>query len=152
VRVAFGCDHGGWLLRAEVLDFLTSAGHEITDLGPPDDAASDYPDSAERVARSVTAGEAEVGVLVCGTGIGMSIAANKVAGVRAAVAGDCYSARMARAHNGAQIICLGGRVVGPELARAILAAFVEAEVDADERHARRRHKIAAIETSSYGCS
>ena len=150
MRVAFGCDHGGWVLRREVLDFLASAGHEVTDLGPPDDSPSDYPDAAQRVALAVAAGEAEVGVLMCGTGVGMSIAANKVPGVRAAVVSDCYSARMARAHNGAQVVCFGGRVVGPGLARDILAAFLGATVDPAERHARRRGKIAALEAPSCG--
>jgi len=145
MRIAFGCDHGGWPLRDTILQTLREARHEVLDLGPRTPESSDYPDFAAAVARAVAAGRADLGVLACGTGIGMAIAANKVAGAYAANVCDPYSARMAREHNGANILTLGGRTLGPEIAREVLQAFVACDVSPLDRHQRRRHKIEAME-------
>ncbi len=145
MRVAVGFDHGGWTLRDTILETLREDGHEILDLGAPSPAPSDHPDFARAVAEAVVGGEADSGVLACGTGIGMAIAANKVKGAYAANVSEEYSARMARRHNAANIVTLGGRTVGPELARAIIRAFLDTGVDPNERYERRRRKIREIE-------
>ncbi len=144
MKIAVGSDHGGFRLKGEILRFLTEAGHQVEDMGTHSEASTDYPDYAFSVARAVAAGEADLGILVCGTGIGMSIAANKVRGARAALATDCYMARMAREHNNANILCLGGRVVGVGTALEIVRAFLESRF-AGGRHARRVGKIEALE-------
>jgi ribose 5-phosphate isomerase B len=143
-NVLIACDHGGIDLKTQLVEDLASWKYEVVDLGVNDPASVDYPDYALKLGRGVVAGEGEVGVLVCGTGIGMSIAANKVPGVRAALVGDEYSARMARQHNDANVLCLGGRVVGPDRARAILKAFLDAEFEGG-RHQRRLDLITAAE-------
>jgi ribose 5-phosphate isomerase B len=143
-KVLIACDHGGLDLKQQLVEDLASWEYEVVDLGVHDSASVDYPDYALKLGRAVVAGEAAVGVLVCGTGIGMSIAANKVPGVRAALVGDEYSARMARQHNDANVVCLGGRVLGPDRARAILKAFMDAEFEGG-RHQRRLDLITAAE-------
>ena len=145
MRVAFGCDHGGWPLRETVLETLREDNHDVLDLGAASPESSDHPDFAAAVARTVVAGEAEMGVLVCGTGVGMAIAANKVRGAYAANVSETYSAGMARRHNGANIVTLGGRTIGPELARDLVRAFLAGAVDPGERYERRRGKIKALE-------
>lgn len=145
MKIAFGCDHGGWPLRDTILGALQERSHEVLDLGPKTSASSDYPDFAALVATAVASGQADLGVLVCGTGIGMAIAANKVPGAYAAHVTDTYSARMAREHNGANIITLGGRTLGPALARELLVTFLDSSISEQERHARRRDKIRALE-------
>ncbi|HEC34665.1 MAG TPA: ribose 5-phosphate isomerase B [Chloroflexi bacterium] len=144
MRIAIGADHGGYHLKQEIGHFLLTSGHQVSDVGTHNEATTDYPDYAVQVARAVVAGEADLGVLVCGTGIGMSIAANKVRGARAAVATDCYMARMARRHNDANILCLGGRVLGVGTALEVVQAFLEGRF-AGGRHARRVDKIQALE-------
>lgn len=145
MKVAVGCDHGGYLLKQDVLDVITGLGHEPLDLGTCSEDPVDYVDFAVLVARAVASGQADLGVLICGTGIGMSIAANKVRGAYAARAEECYSARMARLHNGANILCVGGRTVGPELAKEVIRIFLTTEPSTEERHARRRAKIRELE-------
>ncbi|MEK6608230.1 MAG: ribose 5-phosphate isomerase B [Myxococcota bacterium] len=140
MKVAAGSDHGGFALKRELCAALRAAGHEVADLGSHDETSVDYPDYARAVARAVARGEADRGLLCCGSGIGMAIAANKVAGVRAAVVSDPYSARMSRAHNDANVLCLGGRVVGGELAKDCLRAFLETPFEGG-RHARRVAKL-----------
>ena len=144
MRIVVGADHGGYQLKEEITRFLIAEGHEVEDVGTYSDESTDYPDYAARVARAVAEGRADLGVLICGTGIGMSIAANKVRGVRAALATDCYMARMARQHNDANVLCLGGRVLGTGTALEIVRAFLEGRF-AGGRHARRVAKIRAIE-------
>jgi len=144
-KVLIACDHGGIELKNQLAADLAAWEYEVVDLGVNDRVSVDYPDYALKLGRSVVAGDAELGVLVCGTGIGMSIAANKVHGVRAAMVGDEFSARMARQHNNANVICLGGRVLGPDRARAILKAFMDAEFEGG-RHQRRLDIITAAET------
>jgi len=143
VRVAVGCDQAGVELKAVVIEELLAAGFQVQDHS--EDPALDYPDAADAVARSVAGGQAHRGVLICGTGIGMSITANKVEGVRAALCADPYSARMSREHNDANVLCLGGRTLGSGPARDIIRAWIEAPVSSEERHVRRRDKITAIE-------
>ncbi len=143
-RIVLGSDHAGLALRAEAARVAREAGLEVVDLGPVAGESVDYPDFAERVARAVAGGEARLGVLVCGTGIGMSIAANKVKGVRAAHCTTEYEARMARAHNDANVLCIGERVVGLGLGGAIVAAFLSQPFEGG-RHQRRVDKISALD-------
>jgi ribose 5-phosphate isomerase B len=144
MRIAVGADHGGYLLKQEIVHLLVAAGHQVEDMGVHSEEPSDYPDVALPVARAVAAGQVDLGVLICGTGIGMSITANKVRGVRAALATDCYMARMAREHNDANILCLGGRVLGTGSALEIVQTFLQSEFTSG-RHARRVAKIQALE-------
>jgi len=143
MKLALGCDHGGVGLKERLAAGLLASGHDVVDLGTHDGSSVDYPDYAVRVAQMVVSGEADRGVLVCGTGQGMAMSANKVAGVRAAVVSDTFSASMAMAHNDARVLCLGARVVGPSLAEACLNAWLSTDFEGG-RHARRVEKIEAI--------
>jgi ribose 5-phosphate isomerase B len=143
-KVMAGSDHAGLALRAEAVKVAKAAGLEVEDLGPFSGESVDYPDYARQVAEAVAAGRATAGILVCGTGIGMSIAANKVKGVRAAHCTSEYEARMARAHNDANVLCMGERVVGLGLGGAIVKAFLETPFEGG-RHAGRVRKMADLE-------
>lgn len=143
--IAIASDHGGFALKQELLALLKEKGYEYSDLGCYDTQSVDYPAYAAAVCREVLEGRAEKGVLVCGTGIGMSIAANKFPGIRAALVTDCYSAEMTRQHNDANVACFGGRTVGPELARRMLAIFLETPFSGQEKHARRIGQIRELE-------
>lgn len=145
--IAIGSDHGGYELKEQLLQFLEENRYETEDCGTFSGESVDYPDIAEKVAKVVLAGDAERGILICGTGIGISIAANKINGIRAAHCTDPYSARMAREHNNANIIALGGRITGTELAIEILCAYLDAEFQGG-RHQRRVDKITALETQN----
>ena len=142
--LAIASDHGGFALKQELMAHLRDTGVEFEDLGTYTEESCDYPDYAEKLGRAVAAGEYEKGVLICGTGIGISIAANKIPGIRCALCGDCYSAEMARRHNNANVMALGGRVVGPEPAKRILDTFLTTSFDGG-RHQRRVDKITALE-------
>ena len=142
--IALGCDHAGVQLKGAIAELLAERGLEHRDYGTFDEASCDYPDYAEKVGRAVVAGEAERGILVCGTGVGISIAANKIAGVRAALCADTFTARMSREHNDANVLCLGARVVGVGLALDIVAAWLDARFEGG-RHQRRIDKIHALE-------
>lgn len=144
MRIAIGADHAGLKLKTELMQFLVEGGHEIDDLGTTTDESVDYPDFGAAVGRAVADGSAEVGVCVCGTGIGISIAANKVPGVRAAVVHDVTSARMAKEHNDANVVCLGARLVGSQVALEALDTFLSSTWEAG-RHARRVNKITELE-------
>jgi ribose 5-phosphate isomerase B len=143
-RIVFGSDHAGMSLRAEAVRVAAAAGFEVEDLGPFSADSVDYPDFAARVGQAVVEGRARLGVLVCGTGIGMSIAANKVKGIRAAHCTTEYEARMARAHNDANVLCMGERVIGLGLGGAVTAAFLAQSFEGG-RHQRRVDKIAALD-------
>ncbi len=143
--LAIGSDHGGFALKQEVMEHLREKGVEYKDFGTYTEESCDYPEFGEAVARAVASGECERGIAICGTGIGISIAANKVRGVRAAVCGDCYSAEMTRRHNDANVLCMGGRVVGDGLALKIVDVFLETPFEGG-RHARRVGKIHEIES------
>lgn len=144
MRLVLGSDHGGLCLKGTVKRYLEQAGHEVSDLGTHDDQSCDYPDFGRMVGEAVAAGEADFGVLICGTGIGMSMVANKVPGIRAALCTDGYMARMARAHNDANVLVMGERVIGPGLAEQILETFLSSSFEG-ERHARRVGKINALD-------
>lgn len=144
MNLAIGSDHAGHPLKENLTAWLKEAGHNVIDFGTDGTDSVDYPDYARKVARAVASQEAELGILICGTGIGMSMAANKVKGIRAARCQDCYSARMARRHNNANILTLGDRVLGSGLAREIVSAFLE-ENFAGDRHQRRVDKIMQLE-------
>ena len=138
-------DHGGLALKQELMEHLRAKGVEFEDIGTYTFDSCDYPVYAEKAARGVAEGKYEKGILVCGTGIGMSLAANKISGIRCAVLSDCFSAEMCRAHNDANMIALGGRVVGPELAKRIVDIFLNTAFTGG-RHANRVDMIRALET------
>lgn len=144
MKIVVGCDHGALALKESVKKVLAELGMEIDDVGTYTEDSVDYPDIAEKVCGKVVSGEAERGVVLCGTGIGISIAANKINGIRCALCGEAYSARMARAHNDANVLALGGRVLGPELAGDIVRTFFTTDFEGG-RHARRVGKIMALE-------
>ena len=141
--LAIGCDHGGYALKCEVMKHLTERGIEFKDFGC-DGETVDYPDIAEKVCASVADKSAERGILICGTGIGMSMAANKVKGIRAALCGDCFSARFTRLHNDANVLCMGARVIGAGLAMQIVDEFLDTKFEGG-RHAKRVEKIMKLE-------
>ena len=142
--IAIGSDHGGFALKQEIMKHLEAAGYAYKDYGTYTADSCYYPVYGEAVARAVAGGEAERGILICGTGIGISISANKVKGIRAALCGDCYSAEMTRRHNDANILALGARVLGPGLALKIVDTFLTTEFEGG-RHARRVALISDIE-------
>lgn len=142
--IAIGSDHGGYALKQVIISHLADRGIEFRDFGTYSEESCDYPEYGEAVGRAVASGECELGIVICGTGIGISIAANKVRGVRAAVCGDCFSAEMCRRHNNANVLALGGRVIGPGLALKIVDIFLSTGFDGG-RHARRLGKLAEIE-------
>lgn len=144
MKITIGCDHGGRRLKDAIVAHLNTRGARVSDIGTYSDDSVDFPSYAEEVANQVNSGEADLGILCCGTGIGMSIAANKVAGIRAAVVSDCFSAQATREHNDSNILCLGERVVGEGLALRIVDTWLDATFGG-ERHARRLQMITAIE-------
>jgi ribose 5-phosphate isomerase B len=146
-RIAIGADHAGYPLNERVIEELRTAGHEIVDFGTHDGSQSDddYPDYARQVGEAVQKGVADIGILVCGSGVGAAVAANKLRGIRAALCSDTYSARQSREHDDCNLLCLGARVVGVELALELVRAFVAARYSGEERHRRRLRKIAEME-------
>lgn len=135
--IAIASDHGGFAMKQELMEHLKAQGIAFEDLGCPDTASVDYPVYADAVCRGLQAGTYEKGILVCGTGIGMSMAANKYKGIRAALCADGYSAQMTREHNDANVLCLGGRTLGPELAKCIVDIFLKTPFSGLEKHSRR---------------
>jgi len=135
--IAIGSDHGGFELKAEVMKHLSARGIEYKDFGTYTDASCDYPEYARAVANAVACGDCDKGILICGTGIGVSITANKVKGVRCALCGDCFSAEMTRLHNDANVLAMGARVVGSGLALKITDIFLDTPFSDEERHIRR---------------
>lgn len=142
--IAIGSDHGGYELKEHIKKHLDERNLEYKDFGCYDENSVDYPDIAEKVCNAINAKEADKGILVCGTGIGISIAANKIDGIRAAHCHDVYSAEMTKRHNNANVICMGGRVIGRELAFKIIDAWLDAEFEGG-RHQKRIDKIHALE-------
>ncbi len=139
--IAVGSDHGGFELKQAIMKHLEDRGEKFKDFGTYTADSCDYPDYGKAVAKAVAAGEYEYGILICGTGIGISITANKVHGIRAALCGDCFSAEATRLHNDANILALGGRIVGEGLALKIVDTFLDTPFSGDERHIRRIQKI-----------
>ncbi len=148
VQIGLACDHGGFELKEELKAFLKSKGYEPLDLGTFSEDSVDYPDFGVLVAEKVSKGDLRKGILICGTGIGMSIVANKFRGVRAALVNDLYSARFSREHTDANILVIGGRIVGRELAKEIVQVWLEASF-AGGRHQKRLDKIGAIEKKNF---
>ncbi|MBQ6710988.1 MAG: ribose 5-phosphate isomerase B [Clostridia bacterium] len=146
MKIAMGADHGGFSLKEIIKKHLVEAGHEVLDLGTHDTESCNYPVYAEKVAYAVADKDADLGVLICGTGIGMSIAANKVKGIRAAAVSDCFTAQATREHNDSNIICLGERIVGPGLAMRIVDTWLEASFQGG-RHQTRVDMICDLENN-----
>ena len=148
MRIAIGADHAGFPLNEHVIEELRSAGHDLIDFGTHDGSIpDDYPDYAKKVGEAVQSGSAEIGILICGSGVGAAVAANKLRGNRAALCGDTYSAHQSREHDDCNLLCLGSRVTGVELALDIVRAFVGARFTGEERHKRRLAKIKLLEES-----
>ena len=145
MRIAVAADHAGFERKGEVAEALRALGHEVADLGTHGPEPVDYPDVSEALARAVVEGRAERGILVCGSGVGASIAANRIPGVRAGLCHDGYSAHQGVEHDDMNVLVLGSRVVGPELAKELARAFVGATFSGEERHRRRLEKVRAIE-------
>jgi ribose 5-phosphate isomerase B len=145
MKIAVGADHAGFALKQDLAEELREGGHEVLDLGAHSAEPSDYPDFAEAVGEAIVAGRAERGVLVCGSGVGVSVAANKIPGIRAAVCHDHYSAHQGVEHDDMNVLVMGSRIVGPALARELVAAFVAARFSGEERHVRRLGKVKALE-------
>ncbi len=139
--IALGCDQGGFALKQEIMAHLTARGLEFKDYGSYDEQSVDYPVYAKKVAEAILSGECERGILICGTGIGISIAANKYEGIRAALCTDCFMAEATRLHNDANILALGGRVVGAGLALKMVDTFLDTPFSNEERHIRRINMI-----------
>jgi RpiB/LacA/LacB family sugar-phosphate isomerase len=146
MRIAIGADHAGFEMKRDLAAYLAKNGHEVTDLGTHTTAPVDYPDISEAVAQAVRNGQADRGVVVCGSGAGAAIAACKFPGIRASVCHDTYSARQAVEHDDMNVLCLGSRVIGPALARTLVDAFLAAAFSGEERHMNRIAKIDAIES------
>jgi ribose 5-phosphate isomerase B len=146
MRIALAADHAGYLLKDELAARLAGLGHEIFDLGTNSASPVDYPDAAEAVARCLTASQAERGIIVCGSGAGVSIAANKFRGIRASVCHDTYTAHQAVEHDDMNVLCIGARVIGSALTQEVVGAFLAARFSGEERHRRRLNKVLAIES------
>ena len=143
--IAIASDHGGFAMKEDILAHLKAKGVEVKDLGCYSEASVDYPVYADKVCKGILAGTYERGILVCGTGVGMSIAANKYPGIRASLCSDCYSAQMTMEHNNSNVLCLGGRTVGVELAKMIVDTYLAASFSGLEKHARRVAMIGELE-------
>jgi ribose 5-phosphate isomerase B len=153
MKVALGADHAGYDLKQSLLAFLNKHGYEVVDVGTDTaEVPSDYPVFAQRVAEAVLSGKAERGILVCGSGVGASIASNKIRGIYAGLCHDTYSAHQGVEHDNMNVICVGSRVIGVELAREIAQAFLKAKFSGEERHARRFAEVKKIEAENLGTS
>jgi ribose 5-phosphate isomerase B len=149
MKIALASDHAGYPLKQHLIKFLQAQGHEVIDLGVNTDAVpSDYPDAAEAIAHAVLDGRAERGILACGSGVGASIAANKVHGIYSAVCHDTYSAHQGVEHDQMNVLCVGARIIGPALAEELATAFIRAQPSTEERHLRRFGKVQAIEENN----
>jgi ribose 5-phosphate isomerase B len=145
MKIVIGSDHAGFLLKQELVQTVRAAGHELVDVGTTSTAAVDYPDFAEAVARAVLDGRADRGVLICGSGVGASVAANKIVGIRAAVCHDTYSAHQGVEHDDMNVLVLGSRVIGSALADELVRSYLGAAFTHEERHVRRLEKVKALE-------
>jgi len=150
VRVAIGADHAGYLLKQVLLKGLAKNNHQLIDLGTDSEEPVDYPDYARAVAEAVRQGEAERGIIVCGSGVGASVAANKVTGIRAGLCHDSYSAHQGVEHDDMNVLCLGARVIGAELALELARVFLVARFSGEERHVRRLKRLKEIEREYSG--
>lgn len=145
MRIALGCDHGGFPLKQRIVAAIQDAGHEVVNCGTDSDCSVDYPDYALKVGRTIVSGDAERGVLLCGSGVGICVAANKIPGIRAGVCHDIYSAHQGVEHDDMNVLCLGARIIGEEVAVELVRAFINARFTREERHLRRLNKVLEIE-------
>ena len=150
LRIAIGCDHAGFNLKSLVIDFVKELGHETLDLGTYDNSAVDYPDFAEKVGKALINGDADRGILLCGSGVGASMTANKIKGVYAGLCNDSYSAGQGVEHDDMNVLCLGARIIGEEIAKACVTSFLNSEFSEVTRHKRRVKKMHDIE-AKYFC-
>ncbi len=146
MRVAVGCDHAGFPLKADVIQAVRNAGHEPVDLGAFSTESVDYPDYVEKVGRAVLDGDAERGILLCGSGVGACIAANKMDGIYAGLCHNVYSASQGVEHDAMNVLCLGARIIGPALVPGLVKAFLDAQFSSEERHRRRVGKVRSLES------
>ena len=145
MRIAIGADHGGYVLKEDIVALLQQAGHQVTDVGAHAlDSSDDYPDFTRLVGEAIQRGEVERGIVICGSGVGACVAANKLRGIRAGLCHDTYSAHQAVEHDNINVLCLGARVVGVEVAKELVQAFVRAQFSGEERHVRRLAKVEAM--------
>ena len=148
MKIAIACDHGGFPLKQPLIQVIKSMGHEVVDLGAHEhDPHDDYPDFARYIGNAIQHGNADKGVLLCGSGVGACIAANKMDGIRASVCHDVYSAHQGVEHDAMNVLCLGSRIIGPQLAEDLVRAFVAATFSGEERHKRRLEKVNALENA-----
>jgi ribose 5-phosphate isomerase B len=145
MHIVIGSDHAGFLLKEDLAAYIRQLGHQVVDVGTHSTEAVDYPDYAEALSKSLLDGLAERGVLICGSGVGASVAANKLPGIRAGLCHDTYSAHQGVEHDDMNVLVLGGRVIGPELARELVTVYLGATFTGEERHLRRLHKVYALE-------
>jgi ribose 5-phosphate isomerase B len=145
MRIAIGADHAGFPVKSEIVALIEGAGHSVIDMGAFDEKPSDYPDFARAVGRAVAGGEADRGVLLCGSGVGVSVAANKMHGIRAGLCHETYSAHQSVEHDNVNVLCLGPRVVGIAVMREVVLAFLNARFSGEERHCRRLEKVTELE-------
>ena len=148
MRIALGCDHAGFMLKQIVLDAIEKGGHQVLDVGTDSSNPIDYPDIVEKVGRAIVEKRVERGILLCGSGVGACITANKIPGVYAGVCHDVYSAHQGVEHDDMNVLCLGSRIIGPELARELTQVFLDARFSREERHLRRVEKIRRIESAN----
>jgi ribose 5-phosphate isomerase B len=149
MKIALACDHGGFPLKNVIKENVLANGHEVIDLGTDSTKSVDYPDFAEKLGLVIKHGEAERGILICGSGVGASIAANKIKGVYAGLCHDTYSAHQGVEHDNMNVLCLGARVIGDELAKELVNAFLNAQFTHEERHVRRVNKVYQIEKAGF---
>jgi ribose 5-phosphate isomerase B len=145
MHIALGCDHGGFPLKDRVASLVAAAGHTVVDCGTDSDCAVDYPDFARKVGEVIIAGRADRGILICGSGVGISVAANKIPGIRAGICHDYYSAHQGVEHDDMNVLCIGARIVGEAVAVELVQAFLGAQFTREERHVRRLGKVLQIE-------
>jgi len=145
MRLVVGSDHAGWSLKSDLIAHIRSLGHEVTDVGSYDDRPVDFPDIARKVCTAINGKEADRGLMVCGTGVGASIAANKVRGIRAAVCHDVHSAHQSVEHDDVNVMCIGAQIVGPWLANDLVEAYLSAQFSTDEDFRRRVRKLSEME-------
>lgn len=149
MKIALGCDHAGFALKDTVAKQVRLLGHEILDCGTDSSQSVDYPDFAEKVARAVVDKQAQRGILICGSGVGVCVTANKIKGVRASICHDAYTAKQAVEHDGLNVLCLGARIIGPATAEELVTRFLNASFSNEERHQRRLHKVLALEQHNF---
>ncbi len=149
MKIAIGCDHAGFALKEAVIEQVRRLGHDVLDCGTRDTQRVDYPDFADKVAQAVASKQADRGILLCGSGVGVCIAANKTKGIRASICHDAYTAQQAVEHDALNVLCLGARIIGPALAQELVSRFLEASFSKEPRHQKRLDKVASIEEKNF---